>query len=295
MTLFVSDLDGTLIDSRLQIPPDSADGINAAISRGCGFAAATARTPATVGEILAPIHGALPAIVMNGAGVFDFEKEEYLHLCLLSPEKTAEVRYVLDSLGMGGFLYTVRGNHLDVYYDRLDNVSKRMFLDARANKPYKTFWQGQEPDEARRVFFCVIDSGERTEKLARALRQVDGLRVFHYRDVHAPDCWYVEIYDCKASKAAGVRFLKERYGFDEVVCFGDNLNDLPLFEAADKRVAVAGAVEALKAAADLVLPETDMGAVGRFIGRYENSTNSPQKCGKQNPLRQVFHSGWSKI
>ena len=31
MTLYVSDLDGTLIDSRLTIPPESAAGINAAM------------------------------------------------------------------------------------------------------------------------------------------------------------------------------------------------------------------------------------------------------------------------
>ena len=73
MTLYVSDLDGTLIDSRLTIPPESAAGINAAIRRGDAFAVATARTPATVGEILAPISGALPAVVMNGAGIYDFE------------------------------------------------------------------------------------------------------------------------------------------------------------------------------------------------------------------------------
>lgn len=62
MTLFVSDLDGTLIDGKLTIPPDSAAGINAAIARGDGFAAATARTPATVKGILEPIYGALVGV-----------------------------------------------------------------------------------------------------------------------------------------------------------------------------------------------------------------------------------------
>lgn len=41
-----------------------------------------------------------------------------------------------------------------------------------------------------------------------------------------------------ASKEQGVRYLRENYGFDFVTAFGDNTNDLPMFKAADKRVAV---------------------------------------------------------
>ncbi|MGI5894524.1 MAG: HAD-IIB family hydrolase [Candidatus Merdivicinus sp.] len=269
MTLFLSDLDGTLIDSRLTIPPDSVAGIQAAIARGDGFSVATARTPATVGEILSPIQGTLPAIVMNGAGIFDFSRQEYLRLQVLAPEKAHAVQQVLDQIGMGGFLYTVRGNHLDVYYENPESLSQRMFRESRMNKPYKTFRQGKAPEEACRVFYCVIDTEERTGQLAAALKAVAGLRVYRYRDVHMPDSWYVEIYDETASKAAGVRFLREYYHFDRVVCFGDNYNDLPLFEAADESCAVAGAVEELKRAATHVLIETDIGAVGRAIGNWK--------------------------
>ena len=268
MTLFVSDLDGTLIDGKLTIPPDSAAGINAAIARGDGFAAATARTPATVKGILEPIYGALPAIVMNGAGVFDFEREEYIWLAEMSREKAQTVLGALDRLKMDGFLYTVDGCRINVYYRELENLSQRMFLEARTGKPYKTFFQGEAPEKARRVFFCVIDSEERTARLAAVLREIPGLNVFHYRDVHDPANWYVEVYDQSASKAAGVRFLKERFGFDHAAAFGDNLNDLPLFAAADESYAVAGAVDQLKNAATGVLEEPDIGAVGRFIGAY---------------------------
>ena len=92
MTLFVSDLDGTLIDSRLTIPPESAAGINAAIARGDAFAVATARTPATVGEILAPVSGALPGVVMNGAGIYDFEKRAFVRLFPLKKPEAAAAR-----------------------------------------------------------------------------------------------------------------------------------------------------------------------------------------------------------
>ena len=268
MTLFVSDLDGTLIDSSLTIPPESAAGINAAIARGDGFAAATARTPATVKGILAPVRGALPAIVMNGAGIFDFEKEEYLWLAQMTREEARMIWAAMDELGMDGFLYTVKGNQIEACYRRLEHLSQRQFIKARSGTPYKIFSQGAPSEGAQWIFFCIIDTEERTARLAQALRQIPGLRLFRYRDVHDPANWYVEVYDAAASKATGVRFLKECFGMDRVVAFGDNHNDLPLFEAADESYAVANAVPELKAAASGVLSEPDIAAVGRFIGRY---------------------------
>ena len=267
-TLFLSDLDGTLIGHDLVVPPDSAAGIHAAIARGDGFAAATARTPATVSKILAPIRGMLPAIVMNGAGIFDFEKGEYLCLRTLSLQKEREVRAILGHIGVNAFLYTVKGSHIDVYYREPESMSQRMFREVRTGSPYKTFVEGEAPDSAQRLFFCAIESEERTARMTEELAALEGIRFYRYRDVHDPENWYVEIYDASASKAAGVRFLRERYGFDRVVAFGDNLNDLPLFEAADEGYAVANAVPALKEAATGVLEEADTAAVGRFIGRY---------------------------
>lgn len=273
MTLFLSDLDGTLIDHSLTIPPDSIAGIETAIRRGDGFTVATARTPATVGEILAPVTGALPAIVMNGAGLFDFVRQQYLCLHPLAMHKAAQIQQALAETGLSGFLYTLRGNHLDVYYDSLHNLNQRMFYEARSSKPYKTFLQGKAPEAACRMFYCVIESEGDTARLERALSRIEGLHVYRYQDVHSPDCWYVEIYDEAASKAAGLRFLKEYYHFDKVVCFGDNYNDLPLFEAADESYAVANAVPALKHAATGVLSQADAGAVGRFIGEYGKNSH----------------------
>ena len=271
MTLFVSDLDGTLIDSRLTIPPESAAGINAAIARGDAFAVATARTPATVGEILAPVSGALPGVVMNGAGIYDFEKRAFVRLFPLKKPEAAAARAALDRLSMSGFWYTVRGDKLYVYYDRLENLSQQMFYDLRKAKPMKVFVQGRFPEGEDPIFCCVIDGEEPTARLAAELNGVPGMVFHRYRDSYDPETWYVEIDDQAATKAAGVRWLREQYGGDRVVCFGDNRNDLQMFGAADESYAVANAVPELKASATGVLSDPDLAAVGRFIGEYPQS------------------------
>lgn len=59
--------------------------------------------------------------------------------------------------------------------------------------------------------------------------------------------------------------MKEKTGADRVVAFGDNLNDIPMLQAADVAVAVENALPEVKEIADIVIgPNTD-DAVAEFI------------------------------
>jgi len=57
-----------------------------------------------------------------------------------------------------------------------------------------------------------------------------------------------------------------------MVVFGDNLNDLSMFQVADERYAVANAVQELKEIATGVIESNDNDGVARWLkeNRYEN-------------------------
>ena len=59
--------------------------------------------------------------------------------------------------------------------------------------------------------------------------------------------------------------LCKEYGFDEIVAFGDNLNDLPMFEQADIKIAVGNARDEVKAAADIVIGTNDNDGVAQWL------------------------------
>ena len=59
--------------------------------------------------------------------------------------------------------------------------------------------------------------------------------------------------------------MKERYDFGKVVVFGDSVNDLPMFRAADESYAVANALEELKGIATGVIGRNDEDAVAHFL------------------------------
>ena len=67
------------------------------------------------------------------------------------------------------------------------------------------------------------------------------------------------------SKAEAVLRLKKMTGADRLVVFGDNLNDLSMFEVADVAVAVGNALPAVKSAADYVTEINTADSVARFI------------------------------
>ncbi|MBQ7903578.1 MAG: HAD family phosphatase, partial [Oscillospiraceae bacterium] len=70
-TLYISDLDGTLVNSHMQVSRFTADTLNSLIDKGLLFSYATARSIVTAGEITKDITARFPLILYNGTMVVD--------------------------------------------------------------------------------------------------------------------------------------------------------------------------------------------------------------------------------
>ena len=76
-TLYVSDMDGTLLGADSRVSPRSAEIISRLSRRGALITVATARTPATVVPLLADTYTSIPAIVMTGAAMWNRDTASY--------------------------------------------------------------------------------------------------------------------------------------------------------------------------------------------------------------------------
>ena len=65
----------------------------------------------------------------------------------------------------------------------------------------------------------------------KELGQVSGLRYAYYLNIYN-GLYCLEVFSDQASKKEALLKLKEMTGCDQVVVFGDNLNDLPMIETA---------------------------------------------------------------
>ena len=94
-----------------------------------------------------------------------------------------------------------------------------------------------------------------------------------YRDNYS-DMYFLEIISKVVSKGSAAKQVKELIGADKMVAFGDNLNDIPLFEAADECYAVGNAENALNEIATDVIGSNDEDAVAKYIlNEYNRQTS----------------------
>jgi hydroxymethylpyrimidine pyrophosphatase-like HAD family hydrolase len=103
------------------------------------------------------------------------------------------------------------------------------------------------------IYFALLDYKEKLEPIFHIIENIADLNCVFYKDNYSPDLWYMEIYSRFASKFHAVNFLRDFLKLDQVICFGDNRNDFPLFEASDYKIAVGNAVTELKEKADLII------------------------------------------
>ncbi len=78
--LIVSDIDGTLNNKFRKLPPKNKEAIEKFVNDGGHFTLASGRTPQSMEKHFKnlPIAGT-PAVVINGAGIYDFEKNEMIY------------------------------------------------------------------------------------------------------------------------------------------------------------------------------------------------------------------------
>jgi len=267
-TLYISDLDGTLLDKNAEITVYTKDVINRFVANGGHFTVATARTLDTVLHILDGVKLSVPAVLLNGVSVYDTDAREYKKIETIEPCCAAELFVTLAGMGVTGFVYTLENNDLAYYYENLDAPHRKQFHDERSEKYGRVYIKVNSFSELcdREItYFSTGDDYAALSPLYERLKTDARLHLEFYRDIYHTDIWYLEVCPASASKFNAVLYIKESYGFDRVVAFGDNLNDLPLFRASDECYAVANARAELKAQATAVIGANCQDGVAKWM------------------------------
>jgi len=269
-TLYVTDLDGTLLDSQARISPATARIISGLTQSGALISVATARTPATVEPLLTDTRTGTDIVVMTGAALWNRQTHRYDDLQLLSEINVGTVVDAMTRHGLNLFAYSVRPDgFLEVYHQgRALTDAEQCFVSLRRNLTLKHFNLATplpRGDYGSTVLFFGMGGYDGITALAADLRRLTDCYVSYYKDIYLDDVWLIEIFAGGVSKAKGIDRLRRLTGAERVVTFGDNLNDIPMLREADLGVAVGNALPETKAAADLVIGPNTSDAVARFI------------------------------
>lgn len=271
-TLFLSDLDGTLLSPDSRLSTASAEMLNRAIGKGALFSVATARTPSTVATLLADVDTRIPFIVMTGAALWNPADCRYSHTVTMPPAVAGEILATLRKNKLSAFMYSLADNIISIRHTGPVSPLEQVFIDQRCDSPFKTFHIPPDGESVidpmppqHVVLFYAMQPSETTEKTFHEIRKINGCNPVFYHDMFGPETAIMEIFDRNASKARALDILKKETSAGTVVAFGDNVNDLPMMRAADVAVAVGNAIPEVREAADIVIGTNDEDAVARFI------------------------------
>jgi hydroxymethylpyrimidine pyrophosphatase-like HAD family hydrolase len=134
-------------------------------------------------------------------------------------------------------------------------------------------------------YIALIGDGVTIERLADQLARSSLPATLNVqRDTYHPRDTWLEVTPAGVTKASEVRALAEELGATRLVCFGDNSNDLPLFEMADESYAVANAAPHVRATATGVIGDNNAGSVVDWLeehaGCHSAGARPPERHGR---------------
>ena len=269
-TLYVSDLDGTLLNSHTLVSETTAALLNQLIAeKQLLFTVATARTPATVSKLMSEVHTNLPYIVMAGAALWDNERKEYSEKQAIDNTVVAQLLHSYEPYDIQPFVYRIHGNCINAHHSPKLTTGERSFIEQRLQSPLKRLItsgpsQTDKTDDA--VLIYSMGKFVTLRAIADDIEQQGiACTIMCYHDIFDYELGYLEIYAANTTKAAAIKYLAAEIGAGRIVVFGDNLNDIPMMKMADWSVAVGNAFDEVKACANEVIGVNNEDAVARWI------------------------------
>lgn len=161
-----------------------------------------------------------------------------------------------------------------IVYAMIQGKEKFSYWPEKRNDGMEAFLQSRKGDRRENpttraglgrgtpFYFTCIDEPARLEPVYDLLK--GRFQCVYQKELYTGELW-LEIMPRQATKAQAVLELKKLLGCQKVVCFGDGLNDLPMFEAAEESYAVADACQPLKDAASAVIGGAEQDGVAQKL------------------------------
>lgn len=271
-TLYVSDLDGTLLRSDRTVSEYTMQTLRKLGEKGGMFTIATSR--GLVGFRLLGLDRlplSAPVLMMGGVMEYDLARGKILHTLPIAAEQAAKIYKCCDQCGVSLHAHLREGDNTIIAYTDRDRPIQRAFLESRLTQVPQMYRRVEQlPTEGEIVYLSVTDTYDEVAPLVELLKTIDGIAYNFYPDCYAENAWFLEVFHGDGGKDKAVLRMKERLGADRVVAFGDNHNDIPMLRVADKACVVENGAEDVRAVADEVIAGNDFDGVAKYLAREED-------------------------
>jgi len=261
--LYITDLDGTLLNNSVEISDFTVDVINSLIDDGMIFSYATARSRYTSSKLTKRLQITVPVVIYNGTFLYDTVKEKRIVSNAFSQDEAQSILDRLLESGVEPMIHAFLGTE-----------EKYLFNEGKMSRGMADFQSKRELDERRTpvdvydirpyevFYYTCIDDNERLYPLYLEFK--DEYQCLYTKDIYSGDYW-LEILPNRATKASAVKELKKLLKCDRVICFGDGTNDIAMFKEADEAYAVTNAHMELKKYATDIIDSNENDGVAKWL------------------------------
>ena len=267
-TLYVSDLDGTLLRKDQTLSEYTINTVNRLVREGLTFSYATARSYATSSLVTKGLDANFPVIVYNGTFILENGSGKKLLSHYFSMNEAREVLAILLDCGIVPIVYSFVDEREKYFYcPGLINKVTEDFLNVRRG-------DGRDVAVGSIEELCVGDIfhfsciGDEDVMRAGYEKLKERFSCVHYKEIYSGD-WWLEVHPTGVSKAKAALELKRIMGCDRLVCFGDGKNDISIFGVADEGYAVANAEPELKSIATAIIGGNNEDGVARWLEEHK--------------------------
>lgn len=267
------DVDGTLVNSRNELPAENLRALHRAHEAGLKICICTGRS-------VAETKGVIERIGLDlDYGVFVFGA-----IVSRLPAGTTLVRTLMDPAFADRLVTFFRemGYPVLLLYDPTQAEVDYRYVVGERNRAWYDRWLALAPATLERLEVWspitasplrigVITRPDEIEEVLHRLKETFAPEHLNYNAIHAPN-YGVHVVECfapKVNKWYGLMQLAERFGVkgEQIAAIGDDVNDLAMIREAGLGIAMGNAIEPIKKLADWQVATQDEAGVAEAIDR----------------------------
>lgn len=269
------DMDGTLLDKNKKISEESKVAIKTVYKMGVEVVVATGRIYNNAAYYSHLLGVESPVIAANGAIVREKHTNKVIYESSISTEECVKLVEMLYKMKVFFHFYTA-----DTIYcsNRLIEIVTNLYMTKQVGYDnlkikYNIIknienWKKLFSENNGKITKCIAFSinPKKMLILKRKLREFDGITYY------GAGKRSVEINSEGVSKGNATRVLANYYGIEreEVVCIGDNENDVSMIEYAGLGVAMGNAIPEVKKVANYITDTNERNGVAKAIKKIFN-------------------------
>ena len=276
--MIVVDLDGTLLNDYKEISTEDAEILKRAYNeKGIITVIATGR-PLKYAQRLCLENEEFASHIVscNGTIIYDMGTNEYINKEFFSKQEILDIRNVFLEEKADYLMIFAEQNLITEISGTKESETLKVVVDENKIK-FRNIeeWVKEEPNTE--IYTCVIGQmGELEGNLQRAkskLDQIPGIQAFeiskylHKVGEETLIAMCADISKAGCTKKSGVYKLAKKLNIkqEEIIVIGDGGNDLPMFDVAGLKIAMANAEDYIKEKADFVTTSNNESGVANAI------------------------------